>query len=99
MTNLTKDDVLKLAKLSNIYLSDDELRDITQDLKIIIGYVSQLKELDLSDVKPTDQVTGLTNVMRPDDPYDYKVTTEQLLSNVPVREGNYIKVRRVIDNV
>ncbi|HUC95555.1 MAG TPA: Asp-tRNA(Asn)/Glu-tRNA(Gln) amidotransferase subunit GatC [Candidatus Saccharimonadia bacterium] len=96
MTHVTKEDVLKLAKLSNLSLSDDELKEFTLEIQNIITFVSQLQKLDLSKVEPTNQVTGLSNVMRSDTPIDYKISREALLSNVPYTEDNYIKVKRVI---
>jgi len=96
MTVFTIDDVFKLAKLSNISVSEAEARSLAEEMKVILNYVSQLQDLDLSGTEPTYQVTGLSNVMRADEEVDYKISAEELLKNVPETEGNYIKVKRVL---
>lgn len=96
MTQITKDDVLKLAKLSNIKLSQDEVDKFVIELDAIVKYVEQIDSVETDDLKPTDQVTGLQNVMRQDEVVDYGISQEQLLKNLPNREKNYIKAKRVL---
>jgi aspartyl-tRNA(Asn)/glutamyl-tRNA(Gln) amidotransferase subunit C len=96
MTKLTTDDIFKLAKLSNILVTEPEARELVGEIEVILNYVSQLQGLDLMNTEPTYQVTGLSNVMRPDEEIDYKVSPEDLLKNVPETENNYIKVKRVL---
>lgn len=97
MANLTKEDVLKLAKLSRLHLKDDEISGLHKDIDAILKFVEQLQTVNLKDYEPTSQVTGLENVMRPDEPINYGVTAEELLKNVPNRDKGYIKVRRVLE--
>jgi len=97
MAKITEDDVLNLAKLSRLQFSNDELSEVAKEIEAILGYVEQLQSVDLKNYKPTYQVTGLKNVMRPDEPYDYDVTPEELLKNAPATENGYIKVRRVLE--
>jgi len=96
MANLTSDDVLKLASLSKISLSKEELSALTTELGDILGYVEQLSSVDVSGLEPTNQVTGLTNVMRKDVIKDYAISQEELLKNLPARSGNYMKVNKVL---
>jgi aspartyl-tRNA(Asn)/glutamyl-tRNA(Gln) amidotransferase subunit C len=96
MANLTSDDVLKLAALSKISLDTEELASLTNELSDILGYVEQLSSVDVSGLEPTNQVTGLTNVMRKDVIKDYGVTQEELLKNLPKRSGAYMKVNKVL---
>ena len=67
MADLTNDDVLKLAKLSKLELTDEQLEKFRVEMESIVEYVEQLQAVDVSGLKPTDQVTGLTNVMRSDE--------------------------------
>jgi aspartyl-tRNA(Asn)/glutamyl-tRNA(Gln) amidotransferase subunit C len=97
MAKITEDDVLNLAKLSRLQFSNDELSGVVKEIEAILGYVEQLQTVNLSDYKPTYQVTGLKNVMRPDEAYDYGVTSDELLKNAPATEKGYIKVRRVLE--
>lgn len=96
MTQITQDDVLKLAKLSNIKLSQDEVDKFVTELDAIVKYVEQIDAVEADDLKPTDQVTGLQNVMRADKVVDYGISQDELLKNLPNREKNYIKVKRVL---
>ncbi len=96
MSQLTKQDVLKLARLSRLRLTDAEVEKYQSELSAILGYVEQLNSVDVSDLTPTYQVSGLTNITRPDEIIDYGVLQADLLKNVPVLDGSYIKVKRML---
>lgn len=96
MAKLTRDDVLHLALLARISLTDDEVDEFTDELGEILQYVEQLSSVDVADLRPTNQVTGLTNVMRDDKIIDYGYKPEELLKNVPVVENGQLKVKRMI---
>ena len=95
MTKITDDDVLKLALLSKLSLNDDQLKKFRDEIEEILNYIEQLQQVDTEGLDPTNQVTGLTNVMRDDEIADV-ADKEELLKNAPGREGDYIKVRRVL---
>lgn len=96
MTQISRDDVLHLAQLSSLQLTDDEVDELQQDIGNILGYVEQLSELDTSGVEPTYQVTGLENIWRDDVVDQTGVTREQLLSLAPEQQGNSVKVPKVL---
>ena len=96
MAKLTRDDVLKLARLARLHLDEDEIDQFTSEISAILGYVEQLQSVELSKLEPTYQVTGLKNVMREDKVKEYGTTTEGLLENAPATEDGHIKVRRVL---
>ena len=96
MTKLTREDVLKLAQLARISLSESEVDEFSEELTAILQYVEQLAGVDVSDLKPTNQVTGLTNVMRKDEVKDYGYKPAVLLKNVPSVQDGQIKVKRMI---
>ncbi len=85
-----------MARLSRLHLSEDEIEQFTGEISAILGYVEQLQNVDLKDLKPTNQVTGLTNVMRADEVKDYGATPEELLKNAPATSGGHIKVKRML---
>jgi aspartyl-tRNA(Asn)/glutamyl-tRNA(Gln) amidotransferase subunit C len=97
MADLTPQDVLKLARLSRLRLSKEEIERFTSELSAILKYVEQLSAVDTKNLEPTSQVTGLTNVLRADEIIDYGESSEALLKNAPDRDGNYIKVKRVLE--
>jgi aspartyl-tRNA(Asn)/glutamyl-tRNA(Gln) amidotransferase subunit C len=96
MSKLSRDDILKLASLSKLRLSDEEIESLRDELSEILNYVEQLNKVDTSDLKPTYQVTGLTNVTRPDEVVDYGYKTDELLKNAPALQDNQFKVIRVL---
>jgi len=96
MADLSTEDVLKLARLSRLKLSDDEVDTFKKEINEILSYVDMLKEADTKDLKPTYQVTGLENKMRKDEVKDYGVTQDELLENLPDKDGVYIKTKRVL---
>lgn len=96
MARISKSDVARLARLSNISLADNEVEPLRADLENILGYVQKLSELDTTDVEPTYQVTGLENVERSDKIIDYGVSREALLKITPASTDHQIKVPKVI---
>ena len=96
MTELTRDDVLKLARLARLELTEDEIETYRTQLSAVLDYVAQLQEADVEGLEPTTQVTGLTNVTRADELVDYGVTAEDLLRLAPQSEDGHIKVKRMI---
>ncbi len=96
MANLRREDILKLAKLARLRLSDDEVTKFQDEIGAILGYVEKLSDINTDGLKPTYQVTGLVNVMRPDEIKDYGADQLDLLENAPQTEKGYIKVRRMI---
>lgn len=96
MAKLTRDDVLKLARLARIDLNDQEIDEFTAEFDEILQYVEQLQNVDVKNLQPTSQVTGLVNVMREDAQKDYGYSQAGLLKNVPHSKDSQIKVKRMI---
>jgi aspartyl-tRNA(Asn)/glutamyl-tRNA(Gln) amidotransferase subunit C len=96
MAKLTREDILKLAQLARLELTEDEISEFSGELSSILQYVEQLQDVDVSDLRPTNQVTGLTNVTREDTVHDYGYKTEELLKNLPDQQDGQIKVKRMI---
>ncbi len=96
MAKLTREDVLKLARLARLRLTEDEVELYQKELSAILEYVAQLDGVDTTGLEPTYQVTGLTNVTRKDLVKEYGPTPQDLLKNVPAVQQAMIKVRRMI---
>lgn len=96
MSKLSRDDVLKLAALSRLKLTDEEVERFRNELSSILEYVEVLNNTQTGGLEPTYQVTGLKNVMREDKEKDYGYKTEDLLKNAPAIQDNQFKVRRVL---
>jgi aspartyl-tRNA(Asn)/glutamyl-tRNA(Gln) amidotransferase subunit C len=63
-SSFSREDVERIAKLSNINLTDNEMDFFTQVFADTVAYIKILDEVDTQDVRPTFQVTGLTNVFQ-----------------------------------
>jgi aspartyl-tRNA(Asn)/glutamyl-tRNA(Gln) amidotransferase subunit C len=96
MAQLSRDDVLKLAQLARLDLTDDEVEEFSRELSDILQYFELLQNADVAGLQPTSQVTGLTNVMRDDEVDDYGVSRDDLLRNVPSVQDGQLKVQRMI---
>ena len=96
MSKLSKEDILKLARLARLRLTEEEVALYQKELSAILSYVEQLNTVDVTGLEPTYQVTGLTNVTRADVVGDYNMSQSDLLKNVPQKEDAYIKVRRML---
>ena len=97
MSTITPDEVRRIAALANIGLDEAEIQQMAGELDQIVGFVEQLKSVDTTGVAPTDQVTGLVDVWRPD-VVKNEYTREELLANAPDQQDGFFKVKRVLDN-
>ncbi|MCA9370612.1 MAG: Asp-tRNA(Asn)/Glu-tRNA(Gln) amidotransferase subunit GatC [Candidatus Peregrinibacteria bacterium] len=84
MTTLSTDDVRHIAKLCRLNLSEEQLEKFPTELSAILSFVDKLQEVDTSNVQPTPQSTGLTNVFRDDEVVSDGPTTTELLATSPL---------------
>lgn len=96
MTTISTKTIQQLATLSALDLSADETNSLQQDIERILGYVEKLAELDTSNVEPTYQVTGLSNVWRDDSVEHSEVGRDALLALAPSTDKSQIKVPKVL---
>ncbi len=96
---LTREDILKLARLSRLKLTETEIEKYQKEISSILEYVEQLDSIDVSGLTPTYQITGLTssgpNATREDEVTE-QITQEELFKNLPDIEDGHIKVKRMI---
>ena len=93
---IKREDILHLASLSNLSLTDEEVKSLGKDLQDIIKYISQLYELDTKDVEPTYQVFEMENIWRDDEVVDQGVNREELLALSEKSRDNQIEVPKVL---
>lgn len=96
MEKITREEIDHLAELSNFSLTDEEKDSLGTDLGNIIGYISQLDELDTDGVEPTYQVFEMENIWRPDEIKKQEADREALLNLAPAEQDNQIKVPKVL---
>lgn len=64
---LTREQVLKIAKLARLGITDAEVEKYQVQLSGIISYIDKLNEVNTDGIEPTSQVTGLLNCFRTDE--------------------------------
>lgn len=96
MSKLTHDEVARIARLAYISLPENEVLAVTEKLQAILGFVEQLQAVDMADVEPTSQVTGLVDVVRDDVVERCDIPRDELLARAPMHEDGQIRVKRVI---
>ncbi len=94
--SLSEAEVRHVARLARLALTDDEITVMRAQLSAILDYIAMLQEVDVSNVPPTAQVTGLTTVWRPD-VVDEMLTQEQALANAPDQQDGMFRVRAVFE--
>ena len=67
---ITREEVLHVAKLARLELTDDEVERLTLELGAILEAVGKVAELDLDDVPPTSHPLSLANAWRDDEPHE-----------------------------
>lgn len=92
---ITLAEVKHVAALAKLSFTDDELAKIAKELDAIVGYVEQLKELNVDAVPPTLHVLDLHNVFR-DDQVEPWLTNAEALQNAPAQKKGYFSVPKVI---
>lgn len=90
------DTIKHLADLSDLALSEAEEQSLGKDLQNIIGYISELDELDTENVEPTYQVFEMENVWRADEVKPQEAGREALLALTKEQKDNQIKVPKVL---
>lgn len=94
-----KVDVKKIAKLAHITVTDAQIPQLEKELSSIVSFIDTLQKVDTSQVEPTNQVTGLTQVVRADRvAFETILSPEQALANAPQTENNYFVVEAIFEN-
>jgi len=93
---ITRDEVLHIAKLAKLKLSEDEVELFQEQLGRILEYFKQLERLDTEHVLPMKHVLNVHTVLRADEPRS-SVSAEEALKNAPKRRDNYFVVPKVVE--
>ena len=91
-----KNSTIKLAKLSRLSVNDNQLSNLEKDLKSILKFIDQLKEINTEDIDPTSNSLDQKLILR-DDIAVNTLSNEDLLKNVPESELGFFVVPKVIE--
>jgi aspartyl-tRNA(Asn)/glutamyl-tRNA(Gln) amidotransferase subunit C len=95
MPPITRDDVLHVAKLARLELTDDELELFTPQLAAVIEHAADVEALDLGDVPPTAHPYPLRNVFREDE-IRPSIDRDEVLVEAPAVEDGRFKVPPIL---
>jgi aspartyl-tRNA(Asn)/glutamyl-tRNA(Gln) amidotransferase subunit C len=93
---ISRDEVLKVALLARLQLSESELEKFTEQLNQIMGYVEQLQQLDTEEVEPMAHPLPIQNVFRADE-VKPSLDVDTALANAPNRGQEFYLVPPVLD--
>ena len=93
---LTDDEVRDIAALARVAMTDDEVEQMRDQLSNILEHFDVLNQVDTDSVEPTGHTVGLVSVMREDE-VDESFPREDMLANVPLREGDFVRVKAVLE--
>ena len=89
--------VRRVALLSRLELSDQEVSQLSTQLSAIFEYIEKLNELDTDNVEPLAHCLPIHNVLRDDVPRP-SLSNDEALANAPEREDEYFKVPKILDD-
>ena len=97
MAKLTKADILHIAGLAKLEISDSEVEKYSEQLSEVVNYFSALSEVDTEGIEPTSQTTGLENVFRQDEVSpENSLTQEAATSGTDNIYNGYFKVKAIL---
>ena len=97
-TLLSKEEILHLAKLAKLQLTEDEITKYQSQLGETIDYIKNLDELDTKDVEPTNSVVDLKNVMFEDGAKNEKgLNVKEAISNAKKVKDGMFQVDRIME--
>ena len=95
MSSLSRDDVAKLASLTRIEMSEEELVSLSSQFGMILDAVARVQEIDLEGVVATSHPQPIQNVFR-EDQVRPSLTPEQALSSAPAQEEQRFRVPQIL---
>ena len=95
MSQISSDDVRKVAQLARLDLPEDKIATYTGQLESILEYVGQLQQVDTEGVLETTRAVEVTNVTRVDGVQPTPVR-EDILNQAPQREGDFFRVPKIL---
>jgi aspartyl-tRNA(Asn)/glutamyl-tRNA(Gln) amidotransferase subunit C len=88
---ISKSEVLHVARLARLELTDDEVAKFQEQLSAILEAVSTVSELDLSEVPPTAHPLEIQNAWDEDVPRPC-LTSDETFANAPDRDDGFFRV-------
>lgn len=94
MTTISREEIIKLARMSTIYLAEEEIEPLRQQLMAVLTYAARVQEI-VQHIVP-EEVIKPSNIYRPDT--IIRRDPELFLGQAPQTEGNYFVVPKILEN-
>jgi aspartyl-tRNA(Asn)/glutamyl-tRNA(Gln) amidotransferase subunit C len=88
---LSREEVLQVAELARLGLTNDEVERLRDQLSTILNHISELDQLDTNAIPPTAQVVSMINIWR-EDVVRPSLSVEQVLENAPRQLDHFFLV-------
>jgi aspartyl-tRNA(Asn)/glutamyl-tRNA(Gln) amidotransferase subunit C len=92
--HLTRDDVVHVARLARLALSEDEVTRFTAQLRTVLDHAADVAALDLAHLEPSSHPIPIENVLRPDEPQP-SLDRNEVLAAAPSVEDHRFRVPRI----
>jgi len=92
---ITRDDVVHVARLARLELSDDEIERFTVQLGDVLDHASDIEALQLDDIEPTSHPLEMANVARPDELRE-SLARSDVLAAAPSTESGRFRVPPIL---
>lgn len=93
--NITRKDIEKLAHLSRLELTEEELVAMESDMNKMLQFVDKINALNLEGIEPLAYMSDEVNVLRADD-VKQDISHEDALKNAPDKDTDYFRVPKVM---
>jgi len=87
--------IAKLSKLAKLKFDKQATKKIKSDLKIIIGFVDAISQVNTKDIEPLIYISDELNILRNDEVAN-EVSQQKALKNAPLKDSDYFKVPTVL---
>lgn len=94
-TEFTPEEVIYVATLARLALTETEVKDYAQQLSAVLGHIDAIRALDLAGVPPTSHAFELVNVLRDDVPRQ-SLDRDEVLRSAPLAEDGRFRVPRIL---
>ena len=95
MSDISRDEIIHIAKLAMLNLNEQEIDNYTKDMQEILGYAEMINNLDTSNIDETIAATEQKNVFRKDEVIQPQAR-EELLQNAPSQDEGMFRIPKVL---
>lgn len=93
---ISEQEIRNIAKLAHLRVKDDEIEKLRSDFSSVLDYVNKLKEVDVSEITETVNLSQSHNVERED--VSIRFDKNLLIQSMPKSRNDYLEVKKVLYN-